>query len=79
MVINTSDNTIGICEGMVWVGMEDVADELGVGNKEREDVIAWLGENISDWNDQLMDDIVDFAISAVAGIVRQELGVGNEQ
>lgn len=71
MVIKESDNTIGICDGMVWVGMEDVADELGeTEGQGRDDVIAWLTENISDWNDYLMDAIVDFAISKVADIVR---------
>lgn len=72
MVIDTSDNTIGICEGMVWVDMEAVADDLDVDGKEREDVIAWLTENIDQWNDQLMDAIVDFATSEIADIARNE-------
>jgi len=72
MVIDTSDNTIGICEGMVWVDMESVADDLDVDGKDREEVIAWLTENIDQWNDHLMDAIVDFATSEIADIVRQE-------
>ena len=72
MVIDTSDNTIGICEGMVWVDMEAVADELDVDGKEREAVIAWLTQNIEQWNDHLMDFIVDSATTEMADIVRQE-------
>lgn len=70
MVIDTSDNTIGICEGMVWVDMEAVADDLDVDGDERKDAIAWLTENISGWNDYLMDAIVDFATGEIAEIVR---------
>ena len=72
MVIDTSDNTIGICEGMVWVDMEAVADDLDVDGKERDEVIAWLTENIDQWNDYIMDRIVDCATSEIADIVRQE-------
>ena len=72
MVIDTSDNTIGICEGMVWVDMEAVADELDVDGEKRDAVIAWLTDNISSWNDHLIDAIVDSATSEIAEIARME-------
>lgn len=69
MVIDTSDNTIGICEGMLWVSMEDVAEALDADPRQSKQVIAWLTEHASEYNDTLMDDIVDFATERLVEIV----------
>jgi hypothetical protein len=67
MLFDESDNTVEICEGGVWVSLDDAAEQAGADLPEFE---AWAKENLADWNDYLMDSIVDFAIEKIAELFR---------
>lgn len=69
MVFDSYDNTVQICEGGVWVDLAEVAGEIGVDAKK---FIDWANENLSGWNDYLMDAIVDFTTKEIGTIYRQE-------
>lgn len=74
MRFDKSDNTVQICEGGVWVELEEVARMLGV---DTERFLAWADEELRGWNDHIMDVIVDRAMDEIADIYRNE-GPGDD-
>lgn len=73
MVYDESDGTVCICEGGVWVYLSDAAQKVDEehGGIEPETMMAWARENLSGYNDYLLDAICDFAAKEIARIYEE--------